>query len=217
VGHLPRNRNGDTTTHLQRTNQRKTLSTTLKELTWENHKKAERTRFISRFIKRQVTPYQYYIYLSNQLLCYYALEEAAFNLGLFKEIESIKRYVAISKDLAELEAEHRFQIPKTLVSTQRYVDYIQSISDVPEKLMAHIYVRHMGDLSGGQILKRLAPGKGLYYHFDQDVTLLKEEVRKRLDDSMAPEANRCFEMVCDFFEELEDFFDDLGPTNQTSK
>ena len=27
------------------------------------------------------------------------------------------------------------------------------ILDDPEKLMAHIYVRHMGDLSGGQMIK----------------------------------------------------------------
>lgn len=193
------------------------MNTTLKDLTWENHKKAERTRFVSRLIKKQITPHQYYIYLSNVLMCYYVLEESASSLGLLKDIETIKRSVFISKDIAELETEYRFQIPKILPSTQRYIDYIQSISRVPEKLMAHIYVRHMGDLSGGQILKKMVPGKGLYYHFDQDVSQLKDEIRKRLDVSMASEANRCFDMICDFFEELEDSFDDMGPANQSSK
>ena len=40
-------------------------------------------------------------------------------------------------------------------STRKYVDYAnKELMDYPEKIMAHIYVRHMGDLSGGQMIKR---------------------------------------------------------------
>jgi heme oxygenase len=180
----------------------------LKELTWENHKKAERTRFIGRFLNRRLTPYQYYTYLSNQLMCYYVLEKAAEELKLLKGIETISRSIYISKDIAELEVQHGFKIPKTVPATQSYIDYIQRISRHPEKIMAHIYVRHMGDLYGGQILKKLVPGKGLYFHFDDDVDELKQKIRSRLNDDMADEANHCFEMIYSIFEELEESFGD---------
>jgi len=32
--------------------------------------------------------------------------------------------------------------------------------DDPHKVMAHVYVRHMGDLSGGQMIKKKIPGAG---------------------------------------------------------
>ena len=40
------------------------------------------------------------------------------------------------------------------------------LRDYPEKIMAHIYVRHMGDLSGGQMIRRKVPGLGKMYKFD---------------------------------------------------
>ena len=33
------------------------------------------------------------------------------------------------------------------------------------KLYAHIYVRHMGDLSGGQMIMKKTPGPNRYYRF----------------------------------------------------
>jgi heme oxygenase len=168
-------------------------------------------------IKKEITPYQYYVYLSNQLLCYYVLESAATNKGLLNGIEVIKRSNQISKDLTELEREHGFSIPKHLKSIDRYIDYVGSISSEPDRLMAHIYVRHMGDLSGGQILRKLVPGSGLHYQFDEDVDVLKQKIRDKLHDGMADEANRCFDMIYEFFEELEQEFNDVGSSNKAPK
>ena len=66
-----------------------------------------------------------------------------------------------------------------------------------------IYVRHMGDLSGGQIIKRFVPGSGQHYQFNEDVTELKEKVRAKLHDGLADEAKVCFNMIKTFMEELE--------------
>ena len=38
-------------------------------------------------------------------------------------------------------------------STKDYIEHIESIQDEGMKLYVHIYVRHMGDLSGGQMIK----------------------------------------------------------------
>ena len=116
---------------------------------------------------------------------------------------------------------------KTLVvaspATQAYIQRIKDISNQnPELLIAHIYTRYMGDLSGGQILKKIAQramnlseGQGLsFYEFKgiEDEKYFKEMYRQRLDelplgsarvDRIVDEANTAFEMNMKVFQELE--------------
>ena len=74
--------------------------------------------------------------------------------------------------------------------------------DDPKKLMAHIYVRHMGDLSGGQMIAKRVPGSGNYYKFDADVNEYKEKIRAKCDDSMAEEAKICFDYATGLFKDM---------------
>jgi len=185
----------------------------LKDLTQEHHKRAERTAFIRRLLKKEMTPYQYYVYLSNQFLMYTTLESAALNAHVLDGIREIQRVTPMCKDLKELEKEYGFEIPNHLKSTSDYMEYIHKISKEPNKLLAHIYVRHMGDLSGGQIIKKFVPGNGEHYKFD-DVDNLKKKIQAKLHDGLADEAKVCFNMVTSFMEELEYSFGDMEPVNK---
>jgi len=55
---------------------------------------------------------------------------------------------------------------------------------------------------GGQMIKKHVPGSGSMYNFI-DVDNLKQTVMAMLHDSMADEANSCFEFAMQLFEELE--------------
>ena len=68
--------------------------------------------------------------------------------------------------------------------------------------MAHIYVRHMGDLSGGQMIAKRVPGAGKMYQFGDEPEKIKEAIRSKLDDSMADEAKVCFDFAKRFFDEM---------------
>jgi heme oxygenase len=81
------------------------------------------------------------------------------------------------------------------------MDHIMSIKDDPKKLMAHIYVRHMGDLAGGQMIAKRVPGQGKYYQF-ADPEGLKAAIRERLSDDMADEAIICFAFAKQLFDEM---------------
>ena len=83
------------------------------------------------------------------------------------------------------------------------MDHIISIQQDPDKLMAHIYVRHMGDLSGGQMIAEKVPGSGTMYKFDEDIDSLKEKIRARLDDSMADEAKLAFDFATKLFKQMD--------------
>jgi heme oxygenase len=75
--------------------------------------------------------------------------------------------------------------------------------------MAHIYVRHMGDLSGGQMIAKRVPGAGKYYQFGDNPETIKEAIRAKLDDSLAEEAKVCFDFAAKLFEQMMDVVDDF--------
>jgi heme oxygenase len=106
------------------------------------------------------------------------------------------------------------------------VERIRAISnEKPELLVAHAYTRYLGDLSGGQILKKIAQramnlsdGKGLaFYEFNEvkDEQEFKQNYKKALDslaldsilaDQIVAEANISFTMNMKMFQELETSF-----------
>ena len=75
---------------------------TLKELTWEFHKNAERSNFARKLLKGQLSVDEYGEYLFNQHYQYRILETLAEKAGLLTGIEGICRSEAIQKDINEL-------------------------------------------------------------------------------------------------------------------
>jgi heme oxygenase len=71
-----------------------------------------------------------------------------------------------------------------------------------DKIMAHIYTLHMGDLSGGQMIRKKVPGEGRMYQFEGDVDAIKDAIRKATNDEMADEAKYVFESAAQLFKEL---------------
>jgi len=172
----------------------------LKELTHEAHKKAETQPFVKILFSGSIDPKLYAIYLKNQHPQYEILEACAMAQGLLTGLPDIRRAPAILEDYLELHGETELE-PKTLPIVKRYMDYILSIKDEPQRLMAHLYVRHMGDLAGGQMIAKRVPGAGKYYQF-KDPDSLKTAIRERLSDDMVDEAIVCFSFAEDFFKEM---------------
>lgn len=172
----------------------------LKELTKEAHTSAERQEFVKVLFSGSIDPELYAAYLKNQHPQYEILEVCAMPHGLLNGLPDIRRAPGILADYLELKNQTDPE-PKILPVVDRYIKYILSIKDDPKKLMAHIYVRHMGDLAGGQMIAKRVPGSGKYYQFEDPETL-KTAIRERLDDSMADEAKVCFQFATDFFKEM---------------
>jgi heme oxygenase len=67
----------------------------------------------------------------------------------------LDRLSTIDHDLTELAGSAAAALVAPLPETLAYVDRIRDIADEPERLVAHHYVRYLGDLSGGQIIAML--------------------------------------------------------------
>lgn len=171
----------------------------IKQLTMQHHKAAERCEFVNILLSGKINPDLYATFLWNQYLKYTELEKLGDQYGMFKGIETVKRKDKIYADFLEL-----WQYgdnPITLESTADYIHHIRTLGN-KQHIFAHIYVHHMGDLSGGQIIAKRVPGKGKMYHFQHDTTELKDQIRARTTDEMAEEAGVCFDFAIKTFVEL---------------
>ena len=174
------------------------LSTMLREGTMEVHRTAEKTPFMQAFFTGQIDSFAYQEFLLRLYQVYGSLERihASFQehplLGWFYD----HRLLRTSKLVADLEyfIGPRWRSEGMMLSTAARV-YIERLITLargwPEGLIAHHYVRYLGDLSGGQVLKRLVqrtfsllPGEGVaFYEFPDipDSSAFKAEYRRKLD------------------------------------
>lgn len=185
---------------------------TLKDLTWEKHKEAEAQPFIKSIFKGQVDVKKYTDYLFQLFVVYNTLEHYANERHLFRGIEGIKRAKLIEKDWLELNGGEWSGY--ALSSTAAYANYLDTIRNDDNKLLAHIYVRHMGDMFGGQALAKLCPGSNNMFKFD-DIPTLINGLREKLDVSMAAEANKAFDFNIAIIKEFNDR--DVAASESTSE
>lgn len=178
------------------------MANTLKELTWAHHQSAERKAFAKHLLSGNIDPKLYHKFLCCQYMNYFVLED---HVIIPPHLNAIKRAPRIFEDIRELEQLYGFAPDgKFPPSVNKYMSHIISLveQDKNESLLAHMYVRHFGELHGGQMIKKKIPGSGLMYEFSGDTKFLIEEFRKLLHDGMADEAKLCFEYASELFEEL---------------
>jgi len=142
----------------------------------------------------------YATYLWNQHKKYDILEAMLMAQGIMGEVGDVRRKLLIEEDFSEL-WEHNTE-PFIVASTVEYLDHMRTIMQDRDKLIAHMYVLYMGDLSGGQMIKKKIPGQGRMYEFDGDVAELKEKIRSIVNDDMADEAKWVFDSATSLFREL---------------
>jgi heme oxygenase len=171
--------------------------TTLKDLTHDKHVLAEQQPFTKLLLSGNISENIYADFLFNQQAVYKTLEAVAKNRGLLDDLSGIERNEKIQYDFDNLPKCNTTVYPSTL----KYIEYITTRNLSDNQVLAHLYVRHMGDLYGGQMIKRLVPGTATMYHFENRQELIAA-LRSKLDVTMASEANVCFDYAIQLFTEL---------------
>jgi len=142
------------------------LSQLLRERTMSVHTEAERTGVIADIIRRKADRNGYALLLRNVLPAYVRLEAELSErsghpvLGTFAH-GHLFRSDRLRSDLSEIAGSGWERSLPLLESGVAYADCIaQAAAGDGLRLVSHAYVRYFGDLSGGQILKKLL-GKSL--------------------------------------------------------
>ncbi|MCG9889509.1 MAG: heme oxygenase (biliverdin-producing) [Thermosynechococcaceae cyanobacterium MS004] len=207
------------------------LATQLREGTQQSHTMAENTAFMKCFLKGIVEREPFRKLVANLYFVYTALEEELERywnhpvVGPLR-LPELDRKEALAEDLAFYYGDDWQLEIEPLEAGKAYVARIREVAQTePALLVAHAYVRYMGDLSGGQSLRNivrsalsLPPKEGTrFYEFDFIPTVearraFKGQYRDALnglpvDDALAQqivaEANLAFKLNRDVMHELE--------------
>jgi len=179
----------------------------LKELTMSQHRNAERQKFAGVLMSGKISDSAYLRYLKNQYYCYYALENhTKFNLPDAR----LERNENILADIHELQYTLSERVAVGFSdafteSTLNYGTYVDNIN-TQEDFMAHVYVRYLGDLRGGQMISKKVPGSGKYYEFDEPEELANS-IYRNINDEMVDEAKKVFDYATRLFIEMYEEID----------
>lgn len=179
--------------------------TILREITNAKHREVEALPLIQTIMKGNVTKEQYVCYLFELANIYDVLETLAGNCGVLSGLEGIERTNALHMDLEELNSNYHRPLTQ---STLNYIAYLTNLAINKDKhhlLLAHVYVRHMGDLYGGKLMARVVPGSGRTYQFDDRPGIIKA-FNEKLTIDLGDEANIAFDHFINIFTELYKLF-----------
>lgn len=185
------------------------FSIRIKEATRKVHSMAEQTTFVRGFLRGTACCESYLLLLNDLLPVYQAMEDQVVRLSeerhpvisLF-HFPELFRQEALLKDIAyiqELTGHHDSPQPSSYA--MNYANRINELgAHAPDQIVGHLYTRYLGDLSGGQILARIAsrsmglsPKHGLdFYEFPEieNVSSMKTRFRAAMDHmEVLPEAD----------------------------
>lgn len=164
----------------------------LKELTWEAHKKAEATDIMTLLLSNEISEGLYCDLVYTKYLIYGTIE----NVIKFRT-PCLPRAQAALDDWQTM----RCSLPRCISSLEAYLAHLRTLST--HQMWSHAYVHYLAPLYGGQIIKRKIEGRFpvSMYQFDDPASAI-QEVRSHLTVDMAAEANRAFEMTTRYYQDL---------------
>ena len=171
----------------------------LRDFTQDLHQEAEKTWMAKELMSGSIDPGLYFKYLQNIYFIHRTIERCCEDQNLLKGIENICNSERIFNDLTELSMLYGVNYEKLLPVT---IDYVSYLGTLKEEVLAHLYVRHFGDMYGGQMIKKKIPGSGTMYDFKAKKTTI-DKTRKKLSDDLGPEARKAFQYAIDLMKGLE--------------
>ncbi len=200
------------------------LAQRLRDGTRTLHVDAERSAFMSVLLRGRMERAAYAALLRNLHAIYDAMEPAlarhAAHAALAPlDLAALARLSSLRDDLVRI-ADPSDATSEARPTTLRYVARLRELdADRPELLLAHAYVRYLGDLSGGQLLRGivarspgLAPHAGTaFYEFGEAVpaSALAANFRAGLEravvddpEAVVAEAQLAFRWHRELFDEL---------------
>ncbi|MFF8648035.1 heme oxygenase (biliverdin-producing) [Streptomyces griseoluteus] len=174
------------------------FSSVIRTASQDRHTEAEQAPFMNDLLGGRFGMDAFARYTEQLLFVYRALEDSAALLeadpvaGPFLRPE-LRRVAELERDLRHLLGEEWRDRVAPLPATERYAARVREVAaSWPAGYVAHHYTRYLGDLSGGQVIRRVAErtwgleskGDGVRFYVFEGIdnpAAFKREYRARLD------------------------------------
>ena len=166
----------------------------LKEATAELHSKAEKMTFNQRMFRGELSEVEYMNYLIQQMTIFDEIESRDL------VIKGLDRKEKVMQDIAELNNDQLSEQNMVCPATVYYATYLKDLNDVD--ILPHVYLNYLALAYGGQMMKRVTPGSGKMYDFD-NMQELVGSIRAIQKDEWANEVNKGFQFLIAIFDELQ--------------
>ncbi len=205
-----------------------TFAKRIRKETAQAHRLAESTNFVKGILRGVMDMESFANMQAGMFVVYEAMEE---ELERHKDhplvsqvyFEQLRRKEVLEQDMQFLYGDDWRDKIRMTPMRRKYIDRIREVSaNDPALLVAHSYTRYLGDLSGGQVIAKIArrslglsgPDGLRFFEFEEieDGKAFKEEYRNRLNQleidevrshAIIEEAKRVFALNQSLFEELE--------------
>jgi heme oxygenase len=200
------------------------LSARLAAATRASHRAAERAGFMPALLRGEIAASTYVLFLRNLHALYEAMERALETRAAARALAPLQTRALFRADTLAADLDHlapQWSLMPVTMAMRAYVARIEAVMRThPGLLAAHAYVRYMGDLSGGQILRDIVRralalrderGTAFYAFGEGPPDALKAQFRSGLDalvlsadevDAIVAEAGDAFARHVALFEEL---------------
>ena len=200
----------------------------IRKETAQAHRLAESTNFVKGILRGVMDMDSFANMQAGMYLVYEAMEE---ELERHKNhpvvgkvyFEQLRRRQVLEQDMQDLYGDDWREKVRMTPMRKKYIQRIREVSaSDPTLLVAHSYTRYLGDLSGGQVIAKIArkslglngPEGLRFFEFEEieNGRAFKQEYRNRLNnlgvaeakaDAIVKEAKKVFALNQALFEELE--------------
>lgn len=165
----------------------------IKDLTWDSHKKAEAHPLNQDLINGTINDAEYNLYVIQRYLITNYLD-GYLPVG-YRRAEKFLEDIdgVISED-------------NIMPITREYLDYLEVLEE--RFMIAHIYVNYLGDAFGGQIIKKNNPSRAcnhLTFSGPEEIREMAKHIRLRIDDraeELAYPSNQAFQFLHGIFSDI---------------
>jgi heme oxygenase len=166
--------------------------TTLKELTWDAHKRAEHTSIMHALLTDTISMNLYCDLIYTKYEIYRTIEDQ-----VKFETPDLYRAQAAWTDWQSMAC----HMPRCMPSLDAYLAHVRLCDQT--QIWGHVYVHYLAPLYGGQIIKkRIAHRLPVCVYEFSDAAAAIAEVRSHVTPDLATEANLAFEHVIEYYSDL---------------
>ena len=171
---------------------------TIKELTADNHNKAENMPFNQKLMRGGISEKEYIAYLRSQYAIFSTIESLFWPEKL--PYADMCRGALVLEDLNHLMDSDHTEVGE---KTTEYCEYIKQLN--VDRLTSHIYLNYMAVMMGGQIIKKNVPGIGNMYNFGDAEKVRDIAKLIRSCDLSGSEINKGYEYIIAILDELQGY------------